>query len=212
MKIFDISLPLSAELPVWPGDPRISVTRKKNIESDGVNSSHLSCNVHAGTHVDAPFHFLSTGSTVERMPLEALIGAAWVGRVPEAREIGAKVLDGLKVPKGVQRLLLRTRNSEQWTHAPTEFDPDFAALTPEGAQWVVDRGIRLIAVDYLSVQRFADKKPATHVTLLDAGVVIVEGVDLHEVPEGGYQLVCLPLRLVGAEGAPARAVLMKGEA
>lgn len=213
MKIFDISLPLSATLPVWPGNPRVSLTRKKSFEAgDGVNDSHLSCNVHSGTHVDAPSHSLPHGSHVEDMPLEAMIGPAWVGRVPEAAQIGPVELERLKVPAGMQRLLLRTQNSLQWANGHTEFTRDFAALTPEGAKWIVDRGIRLIAVDYLSVQRFSDPTPTTHVTLLEAGVVIVEGVDLHEVPEGAYQLVCLPIRLMGAEGAPARAVLMKGEA
>lgn len=212
MKIFDISLPLSASLPVWPGNPRVSVTKRKSFEAgDGVNDSHLSCNVHSGTHVDAPSHSLPQGSTVEDMPLEAMVGPAWVGRIPEAKEIGPADLERLKVPAGVQRLLLQTRNSRGWSEGQTEFTPDFAALTPAGARWIVERGIRLVAVDYLSVQRFSDPTPATHVTLLEAGVVIVEGVNLHEVPEGSYDLVCLPLRLMGAEGAPARAILMKGD-
>jgi arylformamidase len=113
------------------------------------------------------------------------------------------------LPPGIQRLLLRTRNSLEWANGRTEFTPDFAALTPAAAKWMVERGIRLLAVDYLSVQRFSDRTPATHVTLLEAGVVIVEGVDLHQVPEGSYQLICLPLRLKAAEAAPARAVLIK---
>jgi len=210
MRIYDISLPLSASLPVWPGDPRVCVTRTKSFEAgDGVNCSHLSCNVHSGTHVDAPFHSLPHGSTVEEMPLELMIGPAYVGLVPDAKAILPSDLERLNLPHDIQRLLLRTCNSLEWAGGRTEFTPDFAALTPAAAKWMVERGIRLLAVDYLSVQRFSDRTPATHVTLLEAGVVIVEGVDLHQVPEGSYQLVCLPLRLKAAEGAPARAVLIK---
>ena len=210
MKIYDISLPLSSDLPVWPGDPRVSVTRTKSFEAgDGVNCSHLSCNVHSGTHVDAPLHSLPHGSAVEEMPLEWMIGPACVSYVPDAKLILPSDLERLNLPHGIQRLLLRTRNSREWADGRTEFTPDFVALAPEAAAWVVARGIRLLAVDYLSVQRFSDRSPATHVSLLEAGVVIVEGVDLHEVPEGRYQLVCLPLRIKAAEAAPVRAILIK---
>jgi len=210
MRVYDISLPLSASLPIWPGDPQVGVTRTKSFEAgDGINCSHLSCSVHSGTHVDAPSHFLPRGKTVDEMLLERMIGPVYVGHVQNDKAILPSDLERLALPRDTERLLLRTRNSLEWAEGRTEFIPDFAALTPEAAQWVVDRGLHLLGVDYLSVQEFCDPTPDTHVILLKAGVVILEGVDLHEVPPGSYQLACLPLRLKGAEAAPARAVLIK---
>ena len=211
MRIYDISLPLSGSLPVWPGDPRVSVSKVKSFEAgDDVNCSHLSCNVHSGTHVDAPSHSIPNGDSVESLPLAAMIGSAYVAWIPEADEIGPAELEQLQLPSTVRRLLLRTRNSHLWAKEEVEFTRDFVALTPAAAQWIVDRDIRLLAVDYLSVQRFAEAGQDTHLRLLKAGVVIVEGVNLHDILPGVYQLVCLPVKLVAAEGAPARVVLIEG--
>jgi arylformamidase len=156
--------------------------------------------------VDAPRHFIEGGSTVEQLPLEVMVGDAFVAYLPEVTEITAGVLAGLNLPEGTERLLLRTRNSELWAEETTEFMKDYVALTETGAQWVVERQIRLIGVDYVSVQRYGDG-PLTHQILLEAGVVILESLNLADVKAGWYELICLPLKLVDADGSPARAVL-----
>ena len=209
MEIIDVSVPLRAEMPTWPGSAGILLKPiKRMAEGDLENVSRLDCNVHAGTHVDAPWHFVEGGHTAEQLPLDMLIGPAFVAFLPETSAITANDLDGLALPAGTERLLLRTRNSELWAGGMTEFREDYVALSANAAQWVVDHSIRLIGVDYLSVQGFGDSSPV-HGTLLEAGVVIVEGLNLANVEPGLYELICLPLRLVGADGAPARAVLRK---
>jgi arylformamidase len=208
-EIIDISVPLLPEMPVWPGDGDFRIVPVKRMAAgDNNNLSRLDCGVHTGTHVDAPWHFLEKGSTVEQLPLDAMIGEAYVAYLPEVDVIAAETLTRLALPKGATRLLLRTRNSELWERGIAEFQKDFVALTSDAAQWLVDQGIRLIGVDYLSVHRYGDG-PQIHEILLRAGVIIVEGLNLTGVAPGKYELICLPLRLDGAEGAPARAVLRK---
>lgn len=205
----DVSVPLHHLMPAWPGSVGIHLTRTNSLAAgDRSNVSRLDCDVHTGTHVDAPAHFLVDGATVDRMSLEVLIGPATVAYLPNASAIAASDLAALRLPSDTIRLLLRTANSELWSVESTEFQRDYAALTADAAQWVVDRGIRLIGVDYLSVQRYGDS-PLTHEILLRAGVVIVEGLDLSRVEPGPYELICLPLKLVGVEGAPARAILRR---
>ena len=208
-EIIDISVPLLPEMPVWPGDGGISIVPVKRMaRGDKNNLSRLDCGVHAGTHVDAPWHFLDEGSTVEQLPLDALIGEAFVAYLPEVDIIAAETLARLTLPNGTTRLLLHTRNSELWERGVTEFRKNFVALTSDAAQWLVDHGIRLIGVDYLSVHRYGDG-PLIHQILLGAGIIIVEGLNLTGVAPGKYELICLPLRLDGVDGAPARAVLRK---
>jgi len=203
----DISLLLSPELLCWPGSPPLELRRRRNmINGDKCNDSDLSCNLHTGTHVDAPLHFLADGADVTALALDTLIGPAVVAALPEVDVITADDLERLALPPHTRRLLLRTRNSESWSRGDREFHRDFVALTADAAHWVVARGIQLIGVDYLSVQRFHDG-PETHITLLQAGVVILEGLNLSQVVPGDYELICLPLKLAGAEGAPARTVL-----
>jgi len=205
----DISLAISPDLPHWPGSPRVELSRRRDMgQGDAVNDSVLLCGVHTGTHVDAPLHFLADGADVTQLALDALIGPAVVGALPDVDVVTAEDLDALNLPNDMQRLLLRTRNSEGWQRGDREFRADFVALTAAAARWVVARGIRLIGVDYLSVQIFRGD-PQTHIALLQAGVVIVEGLNLAGVAPGSYELICLPLKLAGAEGAPARAVLRK---
>ena len=158
--------------------------------------------------MDAPAHFLADGAAVDALPLDVLVGPAFVASLPEAESVSAVDLAGLHLPQGTSRLLLKTRNSGLWSAHPGEFRTDYVALTADAAQWLVDRHVRLVGVDYLSVQRYGDS-PRTHQLLLAAGVVIVEGLDLSRVAAGPYELICLPLRLTGAEGAPARAVLRR---
>lgn len=207
MRFLDISVPLRPGIPVWPGSMGIRTTRTMQLEAgDRANVTHLDCDVHVGTHVDAPIHFLSDGPSVETMPLHVLIGRAVVAYFPQVDEITANALEGLALEIGTERLLLRTRNSKLWTGEDSRFDPSYVALTVDAARWIVDRGIRLVGIDYLSIQRYQDG-PKTHQILLGANVIILEGLNLAEVAPGTYELVCLPLKIVGADGAPARAVL-----
>jgi arylformamidase len=173
---------------------------------DPANVSRLVGDVHTGTHVDAPLHFLDGGRSVDALDLDALIGPATVVDLPDVDDITAAVLAAAPIPPGARRLLFRTRNSQRWARDGSEFSREYVALTVDAARWVVERGIRLLGVDYLSVQRFHDP-PTTHQVLLAAGVVIVEGLDLSSAPAGDHEVICLPLLLVGAEGAPARVVL-----
>ena len=206
--LIDISLPLSRDMPIWPRSVGFRLIPTMRLEAgDSVNVSRLECDVHMGTHVDAPWHFLEDGATVERLPLDVLIGPAIVAYLPEVSTVTDNDLPDLTLPPRTKRLLLRTRNSELWEAGITEFRQDYVALTTDAARWVVDQGIRLIGVDYLSVQRFDDDSPLTHQILLEAGVIILEGLNLAGVQPGAYKLICLPIRLVGAEGAPARAIL-----
>jgi arylformamidase len=162
---------------------------------------------HTGTHVDAPAHFVPGGSGVDLLDLEALVGPALVVHALEADALTADLLAGLEIPPHTERLLVRTRNSDRWARPELGFDEDFVGVTQDGAHWLVARGVRLVGVDHLSVGPFADPVPTHHV-LLRAGVVVVEGLDLSEIAPGVYQFVCLPLRVVGADGAPARAILI----
>jgi arylformamidase len=175
-------------------------------KGDPYNLSRLGINLHTGTHVDAPIHFLQNGATVEKLSLDVLVGTCYVAHLPDAADITAGNLNDLNLPSGIERLLLRTRNSELWAAKTIEFKKDFVALTHDAAQWIVDKGIRLIGVDYLSVQQYHDDS-RTHQILLGADVIALEGLDLSEVKPGFYELICLPLKLVGAEGAPTRVIL-----
>ena len=205
MKIFDISLTLSPDLPVWPGDMPFELEQVDSIEAGAdANVSRLSTSVHIGTHVDAPHHFMNDGRTVENLPLEVLTGPCYVTQLPDGIEaITAEALDGMSLPSNSVRILFGTRNSRLWAHGENEFQKDFVAISEDGAEWLVERGIRLVGVDYLSVAPYTDSVP-THKILLQAGVVAVEGLDLSAVPRGFYELYCLPLKLQGSDGAPAR--------
>ena len=210
MKILDISVPVGPDLPVWPGDPRIVLQRYRAIaKGDTSNDSHLACSVHCGTHVDAPAHFIENGKTVELLPLDILIGPAWVVEVANADVITPEILENLSIPPDTRRLLFKTKNSAFWNDSRHDFKPDFAALSTDAAGWIVEKGIRLVGIDYLSIQMFSDTGALTHRILLEAGVVILEGLDLQKVRLGSYQLICLPLKLVGSDGAPSRAVLVE---
>lgn len=210
MRIFDISLTISPELPVWPGDPPIELKQVDSMDRGAhANVSHLSAGVHIGTHVDAPHHFLNDGRTVEQLPLDVLTGPCYVVQLPDGVEaITAEALDGISLPGDVNRILFGTSNSRFWSRGETDFQENFVAVTENGAEWLVERGIRLVGVDYLSVAPYGDSVP-THKALLQAGVVVVEGLDLSVVPRGFYDLYCLPLKLLGSDGAPARAVLIQ---
>lgn len=211
MKILDISVPVSPGLPVWPGDSPVELERYRALSAgDDANVSRICCSVHTGTHVDAPGHFIDNALTVEDLSLGTLIGPAMVIEVPVVGAIEPDFLESISLPHGTERLLFKTRNSDLWCKPDHDFHSDYVALSPQSAAWIVDRGIRLVGVDYLSVQMFDDSGSETHRTLLKAGVIVVEGLALQAVHPGSYQLICLPLKLVGSDGAPARAVLIEG--
>jgi arylformamidase len=210
LKIVDISVPINPGLPVWPGDPQIEIERYRLI-SDGNNSndSRITCSVHSGTHVDAPAHFIENGASIEQLPLEILMGPVRVVGLLEAEIITPQLLEAQALAPETRRLLIKTKNSALWADPGHPFNPDFVALNSESARWIVKKGIDLVGIDYLSIQRFKDTEPLTHSILLEAGIVIVEGLDLRMVDPGNYQLCCLPIKLAGCEGAPARAVLIQ---
>jgi arylformamidase len=210
MKILDISVPVSRGLPVWPGDSRIVLERSQSIANGNEsNDSQIVCSVHSGTHVDAPKHYVDDGSTVEKLPLDVLLGPAWVVQIPTEDIITPKILEKLAIAPDTNRLLFKTRNSSFWENPNHNFKSEYVALSPEAARWIVSKGIGLVGIDYLSVQMLTDSESLTHRILLKAGVVIIESLDLRLVQPGLYQLICLPLKLVGSDGAPARVVLIE---
>jgi arylformamidase len=210
MRIYDVSLPISSDLPTWPGDPKIIIDRFSKIEAGAdANVTQISMCVHVGTHVDAPFHFLGGDAlTVDRMPLNLLTGRAYVLQLPnEADSINADILKQAQIPPRTRRLLFKTRNSALWSQPDAKFDQDFVAVSADGAQFLVEHGIKLVGVDYLSVAPFSAPVP-THRILLQAGIAVVEGLDLSKVSSGRYSMYCLPLKITGADGAPARVILI----
>lgn len=208
MRTYDVTLTITPDMPVWPGDTPPKVERLNSLsKGDTSNTSQVTMSVHTGTHVDAPDHFLGNGKTVEQMPLDALIGRAYVLYLPDVENITARALEAAEIPPRTRRLLFKTRNSEYWAKGIKEFQTDFAALTDDAAQYLVDRNVRLVGVDYLSVAPYKHSTPS-HRILLEAGVVVLEGLDLSRVSQGRYTLTCLPLKLGGSDGAPARVILM----
>jgi arylformamidase len=208
MKIYDISLPISPALPVWPGDPSVVLEQVVSMDAGAHdNISRLACSVHTGTHVDAPHHFLNDHRTVESLALDVLVGPAQVVQLPEdVKLVSADVLENAGLPAGIERLLLKTSNSGLWARGDYTFNNDFVGISADGADWLVKYGIKLVGIDYLSVAPFHQSVP-THRSLLTAGIIVVEGLDLSGVGPGSYRLYCLPLKLVGSDGAPARVIL-----
>jgi len=208
--LFDITLPLSPDLPVWPGDPLVTVEPALTISRDGANVSRVTMSSHSGTHVDAPRHVLPDGATVEQIPPGRWIGPCQVIRVPDdAALIEPAHLAAAAIPAGAERVLLRTGNSTRWPAGPVSFDHAFVALSVAGAHWLVDHGVRLVGIDAPSIEAFATGAGDTHRTLLAHDVLIVEGLNLAAIDPGAYTLLCLPLRLSAGDGAPARVLLLK---
>lgn len=210
MQTYDISLTISPQIPVWPGDPQVTLERVSKIEEGGSsNVSRIEMSVHTGTHVDAPYHFLGGDTqTVDLLSLRVLTGRAYVLSVPEeVDEIDRPFLEQADIPPRTRRLLFKTRNSKFWEQQKSEFQTSYVGIGAGGAQYLVDRGVKLVGVDYLSVAPYHATRP-THEILLKSGVVLVEGLNLSEVSQGRYTLYCLPLKLAGSDGAPARAILI----
>jgi arylformamidase len=208
MRTYDITLTISPKLPTWPGDPGVDLERVEKIEAgSNANVSRIDMGVHTGTHVDAPYHFLQDGSTVDQLDLSMLAGRAYVLHLPEVDLITAAVLDAAQIPPRTRRVLFKTRNSDYWANDDLGFQEDFVGLSKDGAEYLVQRGVKLVGMDYLSIAPYKQSRP-THEVLLSAGVVIVEGLDLREVSQGRYTIYCLPLKLADSDGAPARAILI----
>jgi arylformamidase len=203
----DITVPIRPGMHVFPGDPPFRVELVKSIGRDHevCNLSRIDMGAHTGTHVDAPVHFIAGASGAEAVPLDALIGPAWVVDATKLTEhINEGVLSRLPIPEGEPRLLFKTPNSALWDQ--DGFSEDFIGLTDGAARGLVDGGIRLVGADYLSIAPHGRAAP-THRVFLEAGVVILEGLDLRDVAPGPYDLLCLSLRIVGCDGAPARVLL-----
>jgi arylformamidase len=199
--LIDVSVPIRPAMPIWPGNDGVETHLVESIaRGDVANVTGLRLGAHTGTHVDAPRHFLPGGATTEAIDPEALVGPAWVADATACERLDAAAIEALGVPEDTERLLLHTRNSALW--AREEFDPDHLRLDASGAQAVLDLGLALVGIDYLSI---GDEE--AHRLLLAGGVVPLEGLDLRGVAPGPYRLVCTALRLVGSDGAPARALL-----
>ncbi len=209
MKIVDVSLPLTTDIAAWPGSIGFELTWVDRMETGHeCNNSRIACDTHIGTHVDAPLHFVNTGRTVDQIPPELLIGPCRVVYLPGLQKIDAETLSSLKLATDTRRLLLKTDNSNLWIANEKKFKKNFVCLTEGGARWLVQRQISLVGIDYLSIGSYSNGVK-THQVLLEANVVVLEGLNLSEVVTGEYELICLPLKLVGAEGAPARVLLRK---
>ena len=206
-RIIDISVPIRSGGLVYPGNPSIEVELQQAVaKGAGANVSFIRFGSHTGTHADAARHFFDDGQPVDQIPLERLIGRAIVLHFDDSlRAIGADDLRAFDIGNHT-RVLLRTRNSALLSQP--EFVRDYTYLAPDGAEYLVSKGVELVGIDYLSIEQFHSGHHKTHRTLLEKAVVILEGLDLSRVKAGEYDLICLPLRIEGCDGAPARAVLV----
>jgi arylformamidase len=207
MHIYDITVPLSPTLPVYPGDPTVTVTPVTALaQGDAANVSHIGLSSHSGTHLDAPRHFFSQGQAIDALDVQVLLGPALVWSWPHRHHISADDLRALPL-QGVTRLLFKTPNSQLW--GEPAFQRHYVALTEAAAHLLLARGVQLVGIDYLSVDAFEQQDFPVHRTLLGAGTLILEGLDLRSVAPGMYELLVLPLLLQDGDGAPARAVLRR---
>lgn len=209
--IYDLTLTVRNEMAVWPGDPQVHLERIHKIE-EGSNSNvtQMNLSVHTGTHMDAPVHFIPGAKSIETLPLEVLIGPAQVVQLADTVSlITAKEIESAGIQPGVTRVLFKTRNSQIWQAENPPFETGFVAVSADGAEALVKMGIRLVGIDYLSIAPFKQSKQP-HQILLRAGMVIAEGLNLSQVQPGRYTLICLPLKLGGSDGSPARVVLVDG--
>jgi len=204
MKIYDITVALSDELPIFPGDPPFLIEPVTRLaRGDDANVSRIIISSHSGTHLDPPRHYSDQGNSIDQIPLSLLVGDALLVELNGIPAIGRAELAQLPLKKE-NRLLLKTDNSRLW--GDPAFSADFAYLTPDGAHYLVETGVKLVGIDYLSIERL-DGEGEVHRILLDNGVIILEGLNLTGVPGGNYELICLPLKIRGGDGAPVRAIL-----
>jgi arylformamidase len=208
MKIYDVTLPLCAQTPVWEGDKKVRMGNTSLISEGGdYNVSMFEMGAHTGTHMDAPAHVASNGKTADRIPLERLIGNVQVVQVPDDEtNITAEFLEKHPLKKGIRRVLFKTSYSRHWAEEPCPYYDDYVSLDTRAARFLIDKGIQLVGIDGYSIATNAEML-ATHRILLEADIVIIEALDLRDVPPGIYDLYCLPLKLIGTDGVPVRAIL-----
>jgi arylformamidase len=205
MKLIDVSVPLDANLPTYPGNTPFSLEATKRIsDGDSSNVSAVHMSAHTGTHVDAPRHFFDNATGADALPLEMLLGRTRVIEVTSRKAIGPDELSATNLSEDV-RVLIKTHNSRLW--GSPEFRQDYVGLTEAGARHLIDHGIKVVGVDYLSVEEFRKPGAPAHHVLLGGGTIVIEGLNLRDVEPGVYEMYCLPLRIVGSDGAPARVVL-----
>jgi arylformamidase len=210
-EIYDVSVTLNSRLAVWPGDPTPEFRQLSTIaEGAEANVSLLHLGAHTGTHMDAPRHFIEGASGVDKFPLEALVGTAYVleFELNIGEHIRAAALEQAGLPEKAERVLLKTPNSRLWGN-PEVFHKNYSALAPDGAEWLIKRGVKLVGIDYLSIERFNPEVYQTHHILLSRQVVVVEGLDLSRIEGGEYTLMALPLKIQDGDGAPARVLLAR---
>lgn len=206
MNIIDVTLAISEHLPVYPGDPVTRIRRVSDVsKGDPFTLSALHISSHAGTHVDAPFHLFTNGIPVDELPLEPLIGSAFVADVSEHAVVDENDLVNSGIPDSTVRLIMKTRKSD-----PPGIDSG-TSISENTARWIVARGIKLVGIDQLSVDPPGDESLTVHRALLQHNVIVVEGLDLSAVTPGEYGFVCLPMKITGCDGAPARAILIKSD-
>jgi len=206
--IYDVSVQLSNHVPVWPSGPPIRLEPTPHLSRDKSYSIHetlIQLSSHMGTHIDAPYHFIENGKRLHEIPLERLVGKATVFEIPGVRSIGERELTPLNWD-GVERVLFKTENSKHWQDG--SFYEQFVYLEPEAAQFLIERGIQLVGIDYLSIEKFRAEKHRTHFALLEKDVVIIEGLHLSRVGPGEYSMVALPLNLLETDGGPTRVILI----
>ncbi len=205
--IIDISVPLTEDTTTWNDRESLHIEEVASIEQgDHSTNTRLELDTHTGTHVDAPAHFVKGGARMDAIGLDVLVGDAWVADLTGEEAITADVLEAASIPDDTLRLLCRTDNSEHWGVPGHAFKRDYVAITPDGGEWLVKRGIRLVGIDYLSIAPHSDTL-TTHQIVLGAGIVALETLDLRNVKQGRYELLCLPLHLPKTEAAPVRAIL-----
>lgn len=206
-KLLDVSVPLTAGMPAYPGNPDFELQPVKRIaEGSSSNVSRLVMGTHTGTHVDAPRHFIEDGAGVDALSLDLLIGRARVVDIPKRGGIGVEELAAIGLREDI-RLLIKTPNSALWNGEG--FHQDYTYVTEDGAKYLVGQGVKVVGVDYLSVEQFKKAGAPAHRALLSQGVVIIEGLNLSEAEPGMYEMYCLPLRVAGGDGAPARVILKR---
>lgn len=202
----DVSVAVRKGMPHWPGDPAFHIHRVADqTKGDVCTVSQMDLGVHTGTHMDAPLHFLSNGACIDELPLDATVGPARVIEIHNPVAISQEDLLPHHLQAG-QRILFKTSNSiRAWEH--NGFYEDFVYIAQDAARYLAGIGVRTVGVDYLSVGGYRKDSLETHVALLEAGIWIIEGLNLKHIVPGDYDLICLPMKLEGAEGAPARAIL-----
>lgn len=209
MRIHDISLPLYPGMVEYPGDPPFALELQNSLSGkDGFNLCSLALGSHCGTHLDAPFHYFPEGPTVDKIPLEDLMGPVKVIEVAgDVESILPKHLEGKSIGEG-DRILFKTRNSKLLRKE--RFEPDFIFLSPEASEYLARKKVKLVGIDYLSIDGFSSENSPSHKILLAENIVILEGLDLANVPEGDdYVLLALPLKIIDCDGSPVRAVLIE---